>query len=170
MFRVLFLAKIIVVCIPADFPIILCFHFPDFFIQNKDDYWTQFCARNQSATQIMKLDDKCSTKEILIYKESQYKALNNVVILRTEHEDPIFALQQLVSFRDNQKKVLDDSKKQPLPSSAIHIKELSRTQEFIEEQKRQIIMPKDILFALKCDPVFKEFYESCLMEMQLPKG
>ena len=33
MFRVLFLAKIIVVCIPADLPIILCFHFPDFFIQ-----------------------------------------------------------------------------------------------------------------------------------------
>ena len=33
MFRVLFLAKIIVVCISADLPIILCFHFPDFFIQ-----------------------------------------------------------------------------------------------------------------------------------------
>ena len=30
MFRVLFLAKIIVVCIPADFPIILCFHFSCF--------------------------------------------------------------------------------------------------------------------------------------------
>ena len=95
--------------------------------------------------------------------QSVLKCMNNVIALHFDREEESKAATELKTMRDKKKAEFEDTKKVYNTSCQEHIMELKKTQEFENGKKNIVLLPKDILFSLKTNPDYEQFYNESLM-------